>query len=255
MSFDERLVLEWKSDRPGPLAVITLHGLVTHSRWFSGFAERLNALGVSAYGLERRGNGQARDIAGGDDLVVLRSDFERLLDRVSRDHERVIVAAWCFGARLAFPLMKNRRVHGAFVIAPALMLSSAVRPLRPPDIGEKGLMEVPFDLYAMTGDEEGRARIDGDELLLRSIPAGFLRLKDQVNSEFGEAFNGFPAPILSVLASRDGIINLKMTKEQLEAHPGNRTEWRAGAHDLIVSDAAWLAQRLFFFDAEILRGL
>src|SRR5215217_487066 len=54
----------WGAAEPGDAAVY-LHGIAGHSLWFSSAARRLNDIGVTVYGADRRGSGVNRRLGEG----------------------------------------------------------------------------------------------------------------------------------------------------------------------------------------------
>lgn len=78
-----------------------LHGLESHSAWFSQSARHIAGLGYPVYGMERRGSGHSRAPRGVcTDYNDLLSDIDALAEFLLRHHdtEKFHLFGHCFGA-------------------------------------------------------------------------------------------------------------------------------------------------------------
>jgi alpha-beta hydrolase superfamily lysophospholipase len=106
-------------------AVILLHGLQSHARWFAPIAGQLGEWGVAVYAPDRRGSGSSPGVCG--DVRRFSDWFEdvgAVVDLVTERHPRtpLHLVGHCFGANigLGYALDHPERLRSLVMLTPGL---------------------------------------------------------------------------------------------------------------------------------------
>ncbi|MEO8378605.1 MAG: alpha/beta fold hydrolase, partial [Acidobacteriota bacterium] len=223
--------LQYRSWQSGPsdTLVITLHGILTHSGWFSETGDELLARGIHTIGHDRRGSGlndEARgDVASPEQLV---GDLTALVATQRDRYRRIILLGWCLGSCVALHhLLQNPDGgEGVILMSPDIFechLDEKVRATFSDSKWDHRVvprLRVPISLEIYTKSSYLESFIRHDTLKLKEFTPRFLRASMRLKENLETHFANFTKPSLLLLAARDQIIDNARTRA-LYAHIGS----------------------------------
>src|SRR5687767_7553773 len=109
------------------IGVVAIHGATSHGRWFATLAEAFARRGIATYAPDRRGSGDALSLGLPETPAVWVDDLQRTLTAIARDVDEVVLAPWCFAAKLVVPaLAAGAPAQRVVFLAPAFYFSPEV---------------------------------------------------------------------------------------------------------------------------------
>lgn len=210
----------WPAAEPGDAAVY-LHGIAGHSLWFSSAARRLNDVGVTVYGADRRGSGVNRRLGEGHvphHRVVLR-DVRHFVQLARSEHpgRKVFLIAGCWGAKpgVVFAAREQGLIDGLVLPAPALSVRVKL-PLKDL-LGVAGSLLTnqrrPFDIplrpEQYTDNPELRRFIAADPNRLLKASARFFLETARLDRLAAAAPPSIRLPVLLLVGGHDAIVNVE----------------------------------------------
>ena len=207
-----------------------LHGLESHSAWFSQSARHIAGLGYPVYGMERRGSGHSRAPRGvSSDYNDLLADIDALAEFLLRHHhaEKFHLFGHCFGAipATAYACRFPDKLRSLVLGTPALYTKAE------PAFGEKLKVlwaaltrsdikiPVPLELAWFTDEEQYLDFIRNDKLSLHEAGARihwetararrFIRANEQA----------LTMPVFMALAGRDQICDNQGDRDFIDRLP------------------------------------
>lgn len=214
----------WAAKADAPCAIY-LHGLESHTGWFSNLAEYLNSKGINVYAFDRRGSGLNKAASRNFYSRYLASDLKIFLDLVSKEHpgSKIFLIGLCLGGKIAvdFFYYHQNCLDGLILISPSLKnrlkfslydkLSILFRP--------HSMLKVPIKDTMFTSNEEHLRYIGSDSLRLRHIPAQHLLEIAKMGRHLKAASGNIKLPVLLMLAGIDEIIDTRSCKSWCEKLP------------------------------------
>lgn len=222
-------VLPYGRSNPGE-PVIMLHGLESHSGWFSRSASHIAGLGHPVYAMDRRGSGHSTAPRGWcGDFHELLGDIDALADRVLSEHGagRFHLLGHCFGAipATAYACSRPRRLCSLVLATPALYT------LAGPPAGDKlkilwaGLsgsrLDIPVPLEAewFTDVPEQLEFIRNDPMSLHRASARIYWETAKARRFVHARENALTMPVFMGLAERDRICDNRRDRDFFERIP------------------------------------
>lgn len=207
---------QWPGDRG---AVLYLHGIQSHGRWFEGSAEHLAGKGYSVLLPDRRGSG-ANDVDRGD--VVHRQRWlddcldmcRHLRSETGVDHVHVIGVSWGGKLGTAFAVRYPTWIQSLTLVAPGIFPKVDL-PLREKlTVAACGLFRprrqiaIPLNEPELFTDNEAkRAFIAGDQRRLTTVTARFLVQSSLLDAPVRRYDRRLDFPVKLFVAGRDQIID------------------------------------------------
>jgi alpha-beta hydrolase superfamily lysophospholipase len=218
--------------------VVTLHGVLTHSGWFSGLADSLLARGIHVIGHDRRGSGlneQDRGDVDGPDRLL--EDLGSVVAPQRQRYRTILYLGWCLGSTVAlrFLLKRPELGEGLLLMSPDIYechVNDKVRTVfSDPKWDTRVLprLTVPIAVEVYTDTEYLDGFIRPDKLKLKDFTPRFLRATMRLKESLEENFAAFRKPSMLILAGRDRIIDNART-EELYRHIGS------SASEVVVLD-------------------
>lgn len=225
-------VLEYGRDNPGA-PVIMLHGLESHSAWFTQSARYIASLGHPVYGMERRGSGHSAAPRGVcRDYRELLDDINALADRVLADHEtdKFHLFGHCFGAipATAYACTYPRRLKSLLLATPAIYTIA-----EPPLIGKLKVLwaavtgskiKIPVALEAewFTDQPEFLDFIRNDAMTLHEAGARLYWETARARRFIHKREHELSMPVYMALAGKDRICDNDRDREFFNRVPANK---------------------------------
>jgi alpha-beta hydrolase superfamily lysophospholipase len=218
----------WRPQSKPRAYVVALHGVQSHSGWFTYSSGRLCADGFDVRFLDRRGSGlnstDRGHVVHADRLV---NDVAQFLTGLQWERDReapgcpIILLAVSWGGRLAAALCGRRStlIDGLALLYPGIC--TRFRPrihhkcllrLAHGCGRERLLVQIPLDdPQLFTAEPDWQEFIRHDPLALHQASVGFLLASDQLQREALAAAHTLGGPALLMLAGRDQIIDNRAT--------------------------------------------
>ena len=160
----------WIPARPRRV-VVALHGMVTHSGWFSRLGGLLFQQGVALVAPDRRGNGEAKELGQVGNIEMLISDVDAVVKLARKLSDDITLFSWCGSANYALPASARVAIQRLVLASPGLVplpaMSARFRATEPID----GFLPIHFDpARDFTDQIEIQNMIRADRLYLRQIP-------------------------------------------------------------------------------------
>ncbi len=211
----------WQTGESDAL-VVTLHGLLTHSGWFSGLGDALLERRVHVIGHDRRGSGlNVRDRGDVDAAQRLLDDLGAVVEGQRSRYRTVVYLGWCLGATVAlhYLLQHPEMGEGLILMSPDVFerhrTRSVQRLFAGPEWAHRVLprltVPIPTDIYTDTTHRETFVR--RDTLRLRDFTPRFMGATVALQEGLEARLRAFHKPSLLVLAGRDQIIDNARTRE------------------------------------------
>jgi len=222
----------WTPAESGPPRgyVVALHGIQSHSGWYTYSSERMAAAGYDVRFLDRRGSG-LNGCRRGDapHYARLIQDVRQFLDNVRSERDRdapgapVILLAVSWGGKTAAAVAAQfpDRLDGLALLYPGLCAKVRPNPLerflirlgRSAGKGQKRIVVPLNDPALFTGETEWQEFIREDRLALREVSLDFLQASLDFERVLARDIDKITAPLLLMLAGRDEIIDNRRTTE------------------------------------------
>jgi alpha-beta hydrolase superfamily lysophospholipase len=209
-----------------------LHGLESHSAWFTHSASYIASLGHPVYGMERRGSGHSAAPRGMcRDYRELLDDINALANRVLSNHgtDRFHLFGHCFGAipATAYACTYPRRLKSLLLATPALYTIA-----EPPLIGKLKVLwaaitgskiKIPVALEAewFTDQPEFLDSIRNDEMTLHEAGARLYWETARARRFIHKRENELSMPVYMALAGKDRICDNVRDREFFNRVPAN----------------------------------
>ncbi len=233
-----------RSNAANPNALVYLHGIESHSGWFSECAEAIGRMNVSVYALDRRGSGLNEERRGDcKDFRQLIDDVVAFIKTIKDSHERIHAAALSWGAKIA---VATDMFHSG-MFSTMTLISPGIFPRVMPGIGERISIAVdwiirPHALHAIPIKDEMFTSIPkyleyiaGDPLRLRRVTAAFYRESVKLDRFLKDRAYQWTAPTQALLAEHDAIVDSRKTRqlfESLNAEPKRISIYAGCNHSL-----------------------
>jgi L-Ala-D/L-Glu epimerase len=213
----EQPVAGWIWPRVAPrAAVVLIHGLRSHARWFAATADALADRDLAVYAVDRRGSGSSPGRNG--DIHHYRSWFDevdRMVDAARADHPGVPIhlVGHCFGANVALGavLCRPDPVASLILLTPGLRISADYRPLDKARVALCGLIApqrrfpVPQAPALFSADPAVVGWIAADGLGATALSARCLLQIGRMTRWLRRHLDDLAVPLLVVDAARDRI--------------------------------------------------
>ncbi|QDT49507.1 Phospholipase YtpA [Symmachiella dynata] len=219
----------WRAAHDKPRGtIVALHGIQSHSGWYTASSRQLCEAGYDVLFLDRRGSG-LNERSRGDALHAdrLLNDVAQFLQWVRFTNDRggqapVILLSVSWGGKLA-ALTAARRpelLDGLALLYPGIrarIRATATQNLKLSlaDIGGAQKKRVPIPLQdpsLFTTDPDWQTYISSDPLTLRDVTVGFLLANRQLDRQLLDAPECIVCPTLLMLAGQDRIIDNRATR-------------------------------------------
>ena len=218
----------WKADGTRSGVIVALHGIQSHSGWYTWSSEQLAAAGYDVYFADRRGsglNGQQRGHA--DHGLRLLNDVRQLIQIARREHDDadlpLVLMSVSWGGKIAAALAAQwpQEVDRLALLYPGLIpqlrfTRSQTHRLnlgRRLDVRFKGV-DIPLtDPRLFTAEPEHQRFIKEDPLTLHRVTSGFLNAGRDLDAIVDEYCGQITVPTLLLLAGRDQIIDNAATRQ------------------------------------------
>jgi len=104
-------------------AIVFLHGIESHSGWFTDIAQQLLNKNIDCYCIDRRGSGLNKEQRGHiADYQILIEDVEEFITSIKAKYNKIFILGLSWGGKLAvcFTLKYPNLVNGIVLISPGL---------------------------------------------------------------------------------------------------------------------------------------
>lgn len=207
----------WDADQTPIARIVFLHGITSHSGWYSQSCEHLRRAGYEVHFLDRRGSGMNPDGRGDvDRWQTWISDVSTYLNLLDRSRP-LVVAGISWGGKLAVAVARQ---HAGLVRALALICPGIYSPHEPgflkrlllaapkPDGLRRRQAAIPLRYASLfTNTAAWRSFIDRDPLALRQITVQFAE-EDRKLTRYARASAPFlRMPLFLALAGHDRIVD------------------------------------------------
>ncbi|MGB2755610.1 MAG: alpha/beta fold hydrolase [Phycisphaerae bacterium] len=215
----------WRPNRTRA-ALVYLHGIQSHSRWYEASSRRLAESGVAVYQVERRGSGMdtAHERGHVDRAEVWLADValaaERARDETGVAGVHLLGVSW--GGKLAVAAAAARPdlYKSLILAAPGIVprvdvgLMTKVRVAKCLALGrDRERFPIPLaDPHLFTENPERIRYIAEDPLSLREVTARFLYESRRLDRMVRRAAGEVRMPVFLALAERDRIIDNRATR-------------------------------------------
>jgi len=214
----------WAAGEGAPCAIY-LHGLESHTGWFSNLAEYLNSKAINVYAFDRRGSGLNRASSRNFYSRYLASDLKIFLDLVKKEHpeSKIFLIGLCLGGKIAVDFFYYHQdcLDGLILISPSLKtrLKFSLRDKLSILFRPNSLLKVPINDTMFTSNEKHLKLIDKDSLRLRYIPGQHFLEIAKMDCHLKAASNNIKLPVLLMLAGIDEIIDTRSCRKWCERLP------------------------------------
>ena len=218
----------WKAETTCRGIIIGLHGIQSHSGWYTWSSQRLAAAGYEVYFADRRGSGlNGRKRGHADHGVRLLNDVRQLVRLARRNHTDaalpLTLASVSWGGKIAaaFAATCPTEIDRLALLYPGLMPL-----LQPTSLQNRKLMlgrrldkrlvgvDIPLtDPKLFTGVREHQQMIANDPLTLHRVTSGFLNAGRDLDAIVQEQCEQITHQTLLMLAGNDQIIDNDATAQ------------------------------------------
>jgi len=218
----------WKAVGTPRGTIVALHGIQSHSGWYTWSSERLAAAGYNVYFADRRGSGLNGVLRGHADHGQRLINDVRQLVQLARDEQsdaslpmNLLAVSWGGKIAAALAATSPERINRLGLLYPGLIpklkLSAWQRfrlnLARHFDVRFKGV-DIPLtDPALFTGVPEHREFIANDPLALHRVTSGFLNAGRDLDRLITTGLNRIVHPTLLMLAGQDQIIDNSATAQ------------------------------------------
>jgi len=221
------------ANRPPIARIVAVHGIQSHSGWYSWSTERLCSAGCEVFFLDRRGSGMNEPGRGDasnvdalvNDLLIVLSDL-RLEARITGVRVPTVLMAVSWGGKLATVAAARRPdlIDGLALLYPGLRarVRATWRQQIQLTIADRlGIrrkrVPIPLEDPALfTGGTHWQDFIRKDPLALRDVTVSFLLANRGLDRLLDECPRAIHRPVLLMLAGKDAIIDNEATRQYIE---------------------------------------
>lgn len=209
-----------QSATPADTALVYLHGIASHSGWFSLAAFRLAEEGVDVYSLDRRGSGvnrSSRGIPAGhiDDYAIFIEDLHKFVTLIRDQYEHVILVGLSWGGKLAtaYALQHGESIDGMILVTPGLVALADYSALTKLSIAtchflcKESHYDLPITPEMFSADKTWVNYIHSDELRNKTVTAEFLWQTRELDLFVEKNIHKLRTPTLLFLAGLDEIVD------------------------------------------------
>jgi acylglycerol lipase len=208
---------QWNSDSDRGVLVY-LHGIKSHTGWFTDTADKLNQRGFTIYALERRGSGVNKTDRGYvENYNVLIDDLKGALELIRKENpeNKIYLMGLCWGGKLAvaFASLWQDMIDGLILVTPAIkarvdltfpqkldvLVSNFIRPRK--------LFNIPIEDELFTKNPKYLEFIKSDQMKLTKATARFFFETAMLDMYNNGAAPKITVPILLLLAGNDLVVN------------------------------------------------
>lgn len=226
------------------LAMVALHGATSHGGWFATLAEALGKRGIATYAPDRRGSGHARALGLPEAQATWVDDLHRVLDAIAHEAGEVVLAPWCFAAKLAVPALAAGAPAARLVfLTPAFYFSRDVSGGFERSLARGDEFPVPAPDDAFVAAPHSLAFMASDPLRWRTMTRKFTELSRALLGETLAALPKLAVPMQAVFATGDRIVDLERGRE-LTAKHHIPTRAIDGSHGFFLDDPERAAELL-----------
>jgi acylglycerol lipase len=208
-------------------ALVYLHGIESHSEWFSECAEKISRHGVSVYALDRRGSGlndaergHCRDFLQFPNDVV---DFAT--GAATKQHQRIHLTGLSWGGKLAVAIV----ILFPDLFSSMTLIAPGIFPKVAPAGSEK--LRIAFDMFLrpqalhpipiqnemFTSIPKYLTYIANDPLRLHKVTAAFYRNSLRIDRFLKKHKYQWKTPTQLLIAEHDAIINNQKLQSMFES--------------------------------------
>jgi alpha-beta hydrolase superfamily lysophospholipase len=210
------------------IPLVMLHGLQSHSGWFTQSAAFIAGLGMPVYAMDRCGSGlsdlpkgtqrSTRDLIGDIDAVM-----EHVIDRHHK--ERLFLLGHCYGAlgALAYACEYKYKLKGLILPTPAVFTKSEPAFIEKAKLVWSKLtgidirVPIPFKEEMLSELDEYISFAKKDELALRHLPISFFFEIAKMKLFVKRRAKEITIPIFTALAGQDPICDNERNKRFFES--------------------------------------
>ncbi len=219
----------WLPARPRRV-VVALHGMVTHSGWFSRLGKLLFDQGVALIAPDRRGNGRAKDLGQAGNIDMLIADVHAVVELARASSDDVTLFSWCGSANYAIPASAQVAISRLVLASPGLVplpeMSARFRNAQAVD----GFLPIHFDpARDFTDLPEIQRIIRADKLYLRRIPLELRGAWKALNPLAKKTLGTLSIPHRCILTRTDRMIDIHQTASLMPA-----VDWVDGGHGFVL---------------------
>ena len=222
------LRLKYRAWRGGPDGgnIVFLHGIESHSEWFSACAREISKRGASVYAPDRRGSGlNEKDRGDSPGALRLVDDVVRFAESIGDSRTGVHLVALSWGGKLA---IATDMLHPGLFKTITLIVPG-IFPSVSPRIGAKLTIafdalfrpskphEIPIKDEMFTSAAESLEYIAADPLRLRRVTARFYLESAKLDRFLKKRDRQWTAPTQLLLAEHDEIVDNRRLREMLES--------------------------------------
>ena len=228
-------------------ALVALHGLMSHAGWFQSMGEHLSSHGIALLALDRRGSGAHQELQGAETWEAWVSDCTLALDRARELYGRASLFCWCGGsAHGVLAAARYNDLHRLIYAAPVFYLQAAISDRMAAWPKGEERLPLPFHPLDDFSDEPAvRSTIADDALRWQYVPRRFVAPIGEARRRAMAEVSAIRAPTMSLLATRDTIVDNGPTRALLEAQ-GEVVAVDA-CHAMVLEQPAAIAARIASF--------
>jgi len=212
---------KWGGEGP---VIICIHGIESHSLWFTRVFGMISSMGFTVYGFDRRGSGLNSEAKGDvKNFGVFLEDIEDGIEFVASQSKgkKIYLLGICWGGLLIadYLCQKQNHIDGAVFLAPAIYrkvdFNFAVKAVARlcHIINPQIRFKIPIKDAMFTKSPAYLEFIGNDSLRLRSLTTRFFDEILKLESRFEGKNHRIPVPVLLMLAGKDDIIDNGKVKE------------------------------------------
>jgi alpha-beta hydrolase superfamily lysophospholipase len=214
----------WRG-KPDGERVVFLHGIESHSEWFSDCAEEIAKSGANVYAPDRRGSGlNEKDRGDSPGNLQLIDDVARFAESIKGSHAALHLAALSWGAKLAVAtdMLHPSLFRTLTLIAPGFFPLVSPRILKKVAIAFDALFRpsrshgIPIRDEMFTSGAESLEYIAADPLRLRRVTARFYLENAKLDRSLRKRGRQWTAPTQLLMAERDEIVDNRRLREMFE---------------------------------------
>jgi acylglycerol lipase len=219
-------------------ALVYLHGIESHGRWFLAAARGLAEHGCTTYLLDRRGSGLNRHTQPGDaeSAEVLLEDVRRFREHAELASPVLVGLSWGGKLALAAALDQPRGVRAVVLVTPGLVSRldlgwpQKLRLLASLPFGGRARVTLPIEPEMFTRTPRFLDYIRGDPDRIERVTARLLLAGRDLDRRIRDGLPALSAPVLLLLAGHDRIVDNQRTTTLLAPLPEAQLRVRTYEH-------------------------
>lgn len=208
-------------------SIIFIHGIESHSGWWSEACEKLAGRGLEVYALDRRGSGLNQKSRGDlDDFHKLIEDIDDFFLHKELTEKKCILIGLCWGAKPALYFLLNYplKVSKVVFITPGFKtklrtpISKKIYGLLTLLFAPQARLKLPIEAEMFTKDETYLNMIRNDTMRLKSITSRFLKENLRMERAIRKSEAVLDIPSFLLLAEKDEIVDNNGVRTFLERY-------------------------------------